>query len=131
MNTLNLNFWAILAAGLANIITCLILYQPKLFGNAWMKLTGKDLNPARQWIAAGVLGHMVNALAIAVIVNIFNATTLLHGIGIGVLACIGFIVPVETGELVWDKIPFRLFMIRVGISLVAECITAIILVIWR
>lgn len=53
-------------------------------------------------MVAGVLGHMVNALAIAVIVNVFNATTLLQGIGVGFLVCIGFIVPVETGELVGD-----------------------------
>jgi hypothetical protein len=128
---LDLNLWAVLTAGLANMIACLILYLPKLFGNAWVKLTGKDLNPARPWIAAGISGHLVNALVIAVIVNIFNARTLLQGMGIGILVCLGFILPVETGELVWDKIPFRLFMMRVGIPLVAECISAIILVAWR
>jgi hypothetical protein len=131
INWADVNLWAVLAAGVANIVTCLVLYLPKLFGNAWVRLTGKSLNPARQWIPVGFAGHILNAFALAVIVVMFNATTLIQGIEIALLGWIGFFIPVETGEMVWDKIPFRLFLIRAGIMLVAECVTAIILVIWR
>jgi len=28
----------------------LLWFQPKLFGNEWSKLTGKELKPAKKWI---------------------------------------------------------------------------------
>jgi hypothetical protein len=66
-------------------------------------------------------GH---SLVLAVIVNLANATTVVGGIVVGVLVWIGFVVTLEIGELIWEKIPFKLFMIRVGNHLVAlrECL---------
>jgi hypothetical protein len=127
----DINLWAVLVSGLANIIICLVLYLPKIFGNTWMKLTGKDLNPVRQWMALGIFGHLINALVLAVIITVFNATTMLQGLEIVFMVWLGFFIPLEAGELVWDKIPFRLFLLRVGVLLVSECVTGFILVIWR
>jgi len=50
---------------------------------------------------------------------------------VGVLVWIGFVVPLEVGELVWEKNPFKLFMIRVGNQLVGLSIAGIILAVWR
>ncbi len=36
------NFWMILVAGLVPLFTGFIWYNPKVFGNAWMKSTGLD-----------------------------------------------------------------------------------------
>jgi hypothetical protein len=71
------------------------------------------------------------ALVQAVIVNLANATTVMGGIAVGVLVWIGFIVTLEIGELVWEKIPFKLFMIRVGNQLVGLSLAGIILAVWR
>jgi len=60
-----INLLAVLVAGVAHMVTGLVWYTPKLFGNAWAELTGKDLKPARQWLAAGIIGHQVIALALA------------------------------------------------------------------
>ena len=40
-------------------------------------------------------------------------------------------VTLEIGELIWEKIPFKLFMIRVGNHLVALTLAGIILAVWR
>jgi len=53
------------------------------------------------------------------------------GIIIGVLVCIGFVAPLEIGELIWEKIPFKLFMIRVGTQLVGLSVAGSILSVWR
>lgn len=36
------NFWLILVAGLVPLVTGFIWYNPKVFGNAWMKSAGLD-----------------------------------------------------------------------------------------
>jgi len=43
----------------------------------------------------------------------------------------GFVITIEIGELVWEKIPFRLFLIRVGEHLVALCAAGAILGVWH
>jgi hypothetical protein len=128
---IDINLPAILVAGIAHMVTGLIWFMPKLFGNAWTELTGQALKPARRWIVAGIIGHQVIALALAVIVNLANATTAVQGIAVGVLVWIGFVVTLETGELIWEKIPFKLFMIRIGNHLVALSLAGIILAVWR
>jgi hypothetical protein len=127
----DINLLAVLVAGVAHMVTGLVWYTPKLFGNAWAELTGKDLKPARQWLVAGIIGHQVIALALAVIVRLADATTVAGGIAVAALVWLGFVVTLEVGELIWEKIPFRLFLIRIGNHLVALGIAGAILAVWR
>ncbi len=127
----NINLWAVLVVGIVSIAIGLIWFSPWLFGNEWTKLTGKELKPASQWIFAGVLGHLVMVFVLAVLINLAGVTTLSGGIAVGVLIWVGYIVTLETGELVWEKIPFRLFLLRVGNQLVAMSLAGAILAVWR
>jgi hypothetical protein len=126
-----INLWAVLVAGIAHTVIGLIWFMPKFFGNLWVQLTGKEMNPARQWIPAGLIGHQVMAFVLALIVNLTNVTNVIGGIVIGVLACLGFMATLEIGELIWEKIPFKLFLIRVGNQLVGLGSAGAILAIWR
>jgi hypothetical protein len=126
-----INLLAVFAAGAAHMVTGLVWYAPKLFGNAWAELTGKDLKPASRWLVAGLVGHQVIALALAVIMNLAGATTVAGGIAVAVLVWAGFVVTLEVGELIWEKIPVRLFLIRIGNHLVALGIAGAILAVWR
>ena len=92
------------------MVTELLWYSPKVFGTAWAVLTGKNLEPAKQWIIGGVIGHLAIALVLAVIVNLANASTAVDGLIVGILVWIGFIVTLEIGELIWEKIPIKLFL---------------------
>lgn len=71
------------------------------------------------------------AFVLAFLINLAGITTLIGGIAIGVLIWVGFIVTLEIGELVWEKIPFRLFLLRIGNHLVALSIAGSILAVWR
>lgn len=126
-----INLLAVLIAGIIHMVIGLVWFQPKVFGNEWVKLTKKELKPAFQWIPAGIIGHLVIALVLAVIVNLANATTVAEGAIVGIMVWIGFIVTLEIGELIWEKIPFKLFLIRIGNQLIGYCISGIILAIWR
>lgn len=113
------------------MMTGLIWFRPRVFGNAWMSLTGKNLQPAPAWMAAGLVGHPVIALVLAVIVLAVNATTLIDGILVGVLVWVGFVVTLKLGELIWERIPMKLFAIRIGNHLVALSVAGAILAVWR
>ncbi len=127
----DINLCAVLAAAIAHMLTGLVWYLPGLFGKEWNKLTGKDLKPASQWMFAAVLGHLSIAFVLALLINLAGATTLIGGVAVGALIWVGFIVTIEIGELVWEKIPFRLFLLRIGNHLVALSIAGGILAVWR
>lgn len=126
-----INFLAVLVAWLIHIVMGLIWFSPRLFGNEWSRLTGKELKPAKQWIVAGFLGHLVMAFVLVILIKLTNSGDGLSGLFIGLLTWIGFVVPLETGELVWEKIPFRLFLIRIGNHLIGMAVSGYILGAWQ
>lgn len=126
-----INLWAVLVAGIVHTVIGLIWFSPKFFGDAWVELTGKEMKPARQWIPAGLIGHQIMAFVLALIVNLANVTNVAGGIVVGILVCLGFMATLEIGELIWEKIPFKLFMIRVGNQLVGLSSAGVILAVWR
>jgi hypothetical protein len=64
-------------------------------------------------------------------VRLADATTVAGGIAVAALVWLGFVVTLEVGELIWEKIPFRLFLIRIGNHLVALSVAGAILAVWR
>jgi UDP-N-acetylmuramyl pentapeptide phosphotransferase/UDP-N-acetylglucosamine-1-phosphate transferase len=134
MNTLHLtelNFYAVFAAWIFHTISGLIWFQPGFFGKEWSKLTGKDIKPAKKWIIPGLIGHLVMVFVIVIIIRIANLSSGLGGLLIGLLCWVGFVVPLELGELIWEKIPFRLFLIRIGNQFVGMGISGFILGAWQ
>ena len=117
MNNLHftdINLYAVFAAWIIHTASGLLWFQPKLFGNEWSKLTGKELKPAKKWLIPGLVGHLAMVFVLVIIIKMANIGNGLGGLLVGLLGWIGFVVPLEIGELIWEKIPFRLFLIRIG-----------------
>jgi hypothetical protein len=134
LNTLNLpgiNLFAVLVAAIVHMVVGLIWYQPKVFGDAWSKLTGADLKPSSRWMPVGMIGHFLIALVLAVVINLAHATTVVEGLFVAILIWLSFFVTLEIGELIWEKIPFNLFLLRVGNHLIGLGLAGIILAVWR
>ena len=127
----NINWLAVLVCWVMHVVVSLAWFQPVFFGKAWVRLSGKEMKPATQWIPVGFLAHLVCIIALAVIVNLANATTVLEGVALGLLVSIGFVGAMLAGELVWEKIPFKLFLIRLGDQLLTLSLAGVILSIWR
>lgn len=126
-----INLLAVVLAWIIHKAMGLIWFRPKLFGNEWSKLTGMELKPAMKWIIPGFIGHFLMILVLAVLIRLTGANNIFDGLLIGLMAWIGFIVPMEFGELVWEKIPFRLFLIRIGNQLSGIAVSGIILGAWQ
>jgi hypothetical protein len=127
----DINVLAVLIAWVIHIIMGLIWFSPVLFGKEWSRLTGKELAPDHKWIVPGFIGHLLMILVLALLIKHTNATTGFSGLFLGLLAWVGFIVPMETGELVWERIPFRLFLLRTGNQLIGIAVSGFILGAWR
>jgi hypothetical protein len=65
------------------------------------------------------------------IVNLANVTSVGGGVVVGMLVCLGFMATLEIGELIWERIPFKLFLIRVGNQLIGLSFAGGILAVWR
>lgn len=126
-----INWLAVLVAWIAHVVISLVWFQPPLFGKAWVELSGKELKPATQWFPAGLAAHLVCVLGLAVIVNMANATTIVEGAALGLMVSICFIGAMLAGELVWEKIPFKLFLIRLGDQVLTLCLAGMLFAIWR
>jgi hypothetical protein len=134
MNNLHfseINLYAVFVTWIIHTVTGLIWFQSKLFGNEWSRLTGKELNPAKKWIIPGLAGHLVMVFVLVIIIKLASINSGTGGLIVGLLCWIGFIVPMEIGELIWEKIPFRLFLIRIGNQFVGMGISGFILGAWQ
>ncbi len=125
-----INYAAVVVAGLAHMFVGLVWYSRRLFGEAWMALTHASLDPAVRWMPFAAAGHLAIAFVLAILIRFAGGPTLAAGIVVGLLAWLGFVVTLELGELVWEKIPFRLFLIRAGEHLVAITAAGAILGAW-
>ena len=134
MNTLHftdINLYAVFVAWIFHTVSGLLWFQPKLFGNEWSKLTEKELKPAKKWLIPGLVGHLSMVFVLVIIIKMANIDNGLGGVLVGLLGWIGFIVPMEIGELIWEKIPFRLFLIRIGNQFIGIGISGFILGAWQ
>jgi hypothetical protein len=126
-----INYLAVVAAGLAHMAVGLVWFSKRLFGDAWVGLTHATLDPAVKWLPVAAVGHLAIALVLAILIRFAGGPSLLAGLVIALIVWGGFIVTLEIGELVWEKIQFKLFLIRVGEHLVALGAAGTILGVWR
>jgi len=129
--TSQINLLAVLVAGICHMAVGLVWFQAALFGRAWSALTKQELKPAVRWIVPGFLGHILIALALAAIIVVASASTIVESLAVAVFVWLCFVVTLELGELIWEKIPVKLFMIRVGNHLVALSVAALVLAVWK
>ena len=127
----DINLYAVFVAWIIHTASGLLWFQPGLFGNEWSKLTGKELTPAKKWLIPGLVGHLAMVLVLVIIIKLANIDSGMGGLLVGLLCWIGFVVPLEIGELIWEKIPFRLFLIRIGNQFIGMGISGFILGAWQ
>jgi hypothetical protein len=125
-----INYLAVVVAGVAHMAIGLVWFSRRVFGPAWIAYTHQELTPARAWLPVAAIGHVAIAFVLAVLFQLAGVTTILGGLVIAWLAWAGFVVTLEIGELVWEKIPVGLFLIRIGNHFVALSLAALILVAW-
>ena len=133
------NIWAIIVASIVAFGIGALWYSPILFGKEWMSLMGmtdKDIAGAK---ASSMWGsyviHFIFTLISFIVVAFAIATTgsigASNGAFVGFLAWLGFVVPINASNLLWERKPFKLILINTICILVTLVIGSAIIGGWR
>lgn len=100
-------------------IVGLVWYSQALFGPAFHSLAKVK---AEKRSLKTVVGSFINAFVISMIMSyIFAAlhiSNVVEGISMAVTLCVGFVFPPLYAQVLWAKMPFKLFCIQGGSMLV-------------
>lgn len=133
------NYWAVLVAGLAVMLVGSVWYTPAVFGKAWMKLSGitmSDLEKMKkQGMATSYLMAFVGTLIMAYVLAHFNdlasANKVSEGLQTAFWVWLGFVATNHIGMVLWERRPWKLFFLHTGQSLVSLLVAGAILAVWQ
>ena len=127
---LGINPIAILIALISHFFIGYIWYSPLFFGKIWKELRGTNKQPTKLLIFIGFISHVIYIFALAIIINLIKVISLMDGVLIGIVISIGFIGTTLINELIYGKLCFELFLIKLGDEIISLCIAVIIIVSW-
>ena len=132
-----INYWAVLAAALANMAVGSLWYGP-VFGKTWMGLTGitnesmKSMKlSAKQAVAGGFVVSLVMAYVLAMFIFIYGAVSASGALELGFWIWLGFLASTSISSFLWEGKPFKLFVLNAAEQLVAIAVMALVLVFWQ
>ncbi len=142
---IHVNYLAILAAIVANMVLSFLWYGP-LFGKAWAKQVGlpMDQKPAPSVMVRAmilmVVGSFLTAYVLAHSAEVWRPSTWkagpdeanwTYGHAAGFFTWVGFYVPQLLNSVAWEMKSWKLFGINAGYHFVALQAMGMILAFWR
>jgi hypothetical protein len=137
----NLNYWAVLVAGLASMVLGFLWYSPLLFAKPWMREMGYDPNDkAKTQEMQKSAGPAYAASTVASLLSAFTLALIFHGLGTNnihyALATsfhiwLGFVATVQLTGALFTRQSMKLFAINTGYQLVCYLVMGAILVSWK
>lgn len=134
---IDVNIWAILVAGLSNVIIGFVWYHPAVFGTMWMGAAGVSPEqaesgakkmPMMAFIA--FVAAVVMAWVLAHFAFVWGALTVGSALELGFWVWLGFMVPVHLSPVLWEQKSLKYFGINVGYWLVALLVASTIITLW-
>ena len=115
-----------------------ITYNPKIFGNTWMKLSGLSKDKMNANKARGMgksyiiafIGSLITACILAHFVIYVGATTFFAGMETGFWIWLGFVATTFLGMILWEGKSFKLYALNVGYHLVNLLLMGGIIAVW-
>jgi mannitol-specific phosphotransferase system IIBC component len=136
MQDVVINYWAVLAAALANMIIGSLWYGP-LFGKMWKKLQGwgpEQMKSMKMSANGAYVGGLVTALVSAyVLAHFVEALAVFDMASAWQLAFwvwLGFVATTQAGSVLWENKPVKLFLLNAANSLVTIYAMTLILALW-
>jgi hypothetical protein len=135
---IEVNFLAILGAGIASMVVGFLWYSPLLFAKPWMKLMGltdekmgKAQKEMGKLYALSFLGSLLTAFVLSHVMslslNFYGYDRIMTGLTTAFWMWLGFMMPVQlTGTIFGDK-KWKLLAINTGYQLVALLLMGVVL----
>ncbi len=129
---MEVNFLAVVVAGLVAMVIGALWYSPMLFGKSWMKMVGmsaKDMKAAKaagmsKYYAIALLGQFVMAYVLSVVLGVFSPESMIEALKIGFWMWLGFIATTTISGVLWEKKPLKLYVLNNAYSLVVLVVMA-------
>ena len=135
----NVNYIAVFASAVVSMVIGFLWYSPILFGEAWMKASGKtkkEIDSAKKkgmtsYYLAAFIATLLMAFILAYFVQYVLAATFFEGMQAGFWIWLGFVAPVLLGSILWEGKSFSYYMINVFHYLATLMVMAGILAVWQ
>lgn len=130
------NWAAIAVAALTYFFIGAIWYSPLLFSKIWAEGHGivvSDDDKKKMPLIFGTTFFIgaVMAVALAVIIFVFQSTKCVSGIKVGLLCGVGLAIGPMTMNFLYHRKSFKLFLIDAGYHVISVVIMSIIISIWK
>jgi len=140
----HINYLAVVVAAVAYFILGWLWYSPLMFGKVWMELMGIKMPSeaerkkmmAKMWksMIVAFVASLLTAMCMAHMVQsgsaFYKVTGLEAGLRAGFWIWLGFIVTSQINSVLWERRPFKLYLINIGHYLVGYLILGSILALW-
>ncbi len=136
MHHLHLNPWPLLVCTVFLWLLGAAWYSPVLFVKPWMAALGITPGaPNKKILLVGMISSLVGdfllVFAMDHIVYWTNASTVHWGAFLGFLVWLGFFAAPNFPQGIYERRPFKLFVINNGYWLVGLLVVGIVLAVWR
>jgi hypothetical protein len=127
-----LNYNGFIVATIVAYFIPMIWYSPRVFGKQWLKLSNlKSPSMKASTFILGIVATIVLNFVLLVVINYAGSTTFVAGAIIGGILWIGFIATTMINGVLYEKKPFKLYLINSICYLVAMLIAGGILAVWQ
>jgi hypothetical protein len=134
METLSVNWWAVIVAAIAKFVLGAAWYMSPV-GKQWQEAVGLDDAKARSGMAPALIVDIIANLVMAYVLARFviwaGAGTIGSGALIGFMAWLGFVAVVTISNNTYEQRPFKLFIINNIYLLVSLAVMGAILAAWH
>jgi Na+/proline symporter len=129
------NYLAVAAVAVLNMVLGMVWYHPKVFGAMWMNAMGlkeKDIDKKGMGAkyASNAIASFVFAIILALLINLTGTTSALEGAIMGATVWLGFVATSNLPAVTFEGKPLRVYLIFVAYQLVVYLIGGAIIASW-
>ncbi|HET7206419.1 MAG TPA: DUF1761 domain-containing protein [Terriglobales bacterium] len=131
----------VLVAAVSTLVIGFIWYSPMLFARPWMLAMGYDPEDkaklaemrkgAGMMYAIAFIASVVSAFVLAKFILVTTVNTAAYGMKVAFAIWLGFVTTVQLTSKLFERKPFKLYLINTGYQLVCYLVMGIILAVWR
>ena len=137
MIPVDVNYIAVIAAAVANMVVGALWYSSFMFGSYWIKLMGftdkkteEMKKAANKAYAFSGIAALVMSYVLAVFLRLADVSMLTEGLYVGFIVWLGFVATITLQSVVFEGRSKELFVLNNGYNLVGILVMAAVLTTW-
>lgn len=131
MPSVDINWWAVIAAAVINMTAGSVWYLPNVFGKAWEKAAHAKMRGDNIAYPLMALGALVQAWIMVHFVRYAGSITFLKGVVTGFWLWLAFVAIIMMTAVLFEGRSWKLWRINAGYWLVVLAINGGLLAAWR